>query len=73
MKFRGASRVQALVSKHRHLLPLNLLLTTVVTDMEFSEILNVSWNGIDPLAFSEWAEQMAIKGAVQQRWMGFQQ
>jgi 5'-3' exonuclease len=37
MKFRGSTRVQALVNAHKHILPLNKLLTTIVTSMEFDE------------------------------------
>jgi 5'-3' exonuclease len=72
MKFRGASRVQALVAAHRHILPLNKLLTTVVTDMEFPAQPDLGWRGVDGRALGELAEQLTLSRALQQRWLNLQ-
>jgi DNA polymerase I len=68
MKFRGASRVQALLAKHCHMLPLNKLLTTVVTTMEFEALADLNWRGIDNSALNLITEHLALSGAMQQRW-----
>jgi hypothetical protein len=68
MKFRGASRVQALLAKHCHMLPLNKLLTTVVTNMEFGTLADLNWRGIDHAALNLITEHLALSGALQQRW-----
>ena len=68
MKFRGATRVQALVNAHRGMLPLNKKLTTVVTDMDFDAEPDLSWKGINHEAFSSISELLAISQAMQQRW-----
>lgn len=68
MKFRGASRVQALLAKHRHILPLNRLLTTVVTNMEFATLADLSWRGIDSAALNTVTEHLALSRALHQRW-----
>lgn len=73
MKFRGASRVQALVNKHRHILALNKLLTTVVTDMEFPGLPDLSWRGIDSTAFTVLTEHLLLSKALQQRWFNLAQ
>lgn len=69
MKFRGATRIQALVNAHKEILPLNKLLTTVVTNMDFAEEPDLSWKGIIEPAFSEISELLAIGGAMRQRWL----
>lgn len=69
MKFRGATRIQALVNAHKDMLPLNKLLTTVITDMDFEEEPNLAWRGIDESAFSEISDLLAINGAMKQRWL----
>jgi len=69
MKFRGATRTQALVNAHKEMLPLNKLLTTVVTDMDFDEEPDLSWRGIDEAAFTELSDRLAITGAMKQRWL----
>lgn len=69
MKFRGATRVQALVNAHKDMLPLNKLLTTVVTDMEFNPEPDLSWKGIDTAAFTEISDLLAISEAMRQRWL----
>ena len=69
MKFRGAERVQALVSANRHLLPRNKQLTMVATDMTFDSPLQLHWRGIDTDAFNACSEQLAFKGLMQQRWL----
>lgn len=68
MKFRGAGRVQTLLASHRHRLPLNKLLTTVVTDMEFGQQPDLNWKGIDSAAFTTLAEELALSDAFRQRW-----
>ena len=68
MKFRGAPRIQALVAKHLGMLPLNKLLTTVVTDMDFADPPDVTWRGLDHGAFDLIAEQLTFSKAFCQRW-----
>jgi hypothetical protein len=69
MKFRGATRAQALVNLHKEMLPLNKLLTTVVTDMEFDEEPDLNWTGINDEAFSRISELLAISETMQRRWL----
>ncbi len=69
MKFRGATRVQALVDAHKHILPLNKLLTTVVTDMDFDDEPDLSWRGVDEAEFTRITELLSIGGALRQRWL----
>jgi len=69
MKFRGATRVQALVNAHKEMLPLNKLLTTVVTDMDFDKEPNLSWNGIDAEALREISDLLALSDTMHQRWL----
>jgi DNA polymerase-1 len=68
MKFRGAGRVQALLGSHRHLLPLNKQLTTVITDMQFEQQPDLNWKGINAAAFTTLAEELALSEAFRQRW-----
>jgi len=69
MKFRGATRVQALVNAHKEMLPMNKLLTTVVTDMDFDEEPNLSWNGINAEALREISDLLALSDTMHQRWL----
>ena len=69
MKFRGAERIQALVSANRHLLPRNKQLTLVATDMQFATPPDLQWNGINTDAFNACSEQLDFKGLMQQRWL----
>ena len=69
MKFRGATRVQALVNAHKEMLPVNKLLTTVVTDMDFDEEPNLSWNGINAEALREISDLLALSDTMHQRWL----
>ncbi len=69
MKFRGAERIQALVSANRHLLPRNKQLTMVATDMLFATPPQLHWQGIDTDAFNACSEQLGFKGLMQQRWL----
>ena len=69
MKFRGAARVQALLHSHAHMLPLNKQLTTVVTDMTFTEQPDITLKGLDSLVFEELMERLAHGSALQQRWL----
>jgi 5'-3' exonuclease len=73
MKFRGASRIQALLNAHQDMLPLNKLLTTVVCDMHSNDHLdalleNLGWNGVNHEAFNALSEQLALSPALSQRW-----
>jgi DNA polymerase-1 len=68
MKFRGASRVQALLAKHHHILPLNKLLTTIVTTLQFDNSPDLNWRGIDNAALDLITEHLALSRALQQRW-----
>ena len=69
MKFRGSSRVQALIKTHKEILPLSKLLTTIVTDIEFDEEPDISWNGIKDEAFNEMSDLLALSEAMQKRWL----
>ena len=69
MKFRGAERVQALVSANRHLLTRNKQLTMVATDMVFATPPQLHWQGIDHDAFNACSDQLGFKGLMQQRWL----
>jgi DNA polymerase-1 len=69
MRFRGSSRVQALIKTHKEILPLSKLLTTIVTDMEFDEETDISWNGIKDEAFNEMSDLLALSEAMQKRWL----
>lgn len=73
MKFRGASRIQALLHAHRDMLPLNKRLTTIVCDMHQQDHLqpvleNLAWRGINQEVFTELAERLALSSALSQRW-----
>lgn len=72
MKFRGASRTQALVNAHKERLPLNKKLTTIVTDMELDEEIDLRWNGLDRDAFSSLCHKLDISEAMQQRWFNLE-
>ncbi len=69
MRFRGSSRVQALIKTHKEILPLSKLLTTIVTDIEFDEEPDISWNGIKDEAFNEMSDLLALSEAMQKRWL----
>lgn len=69
MKFRGSTRIQALVNAHKEMLPLNKLLTTIVTDMDFDDEPDLCWNGINEDALSEISELLALSDAMHQRWL----
>lgn len=74
MKFRGATRVQALLNAHQSMLPLNKLLTTVVCNMHLQDHLeaileNLSWRGVNHEAFSDLSEQLSLSSALSQRWL----
>ncbi len=74
MKFRGASRVQALLHAHQNILPLNKLLTTVVCDMHLEDHLdavldNLSWQGINQDIFNNLTEQLGLSEALSKRWL----
>ncbi|MEY4642219.1 MAG: hypothetical protein RLZZ227_2213 [Pseudomonadota bacterium] len=73
MKFRGASRVHALVLKHGHILPLNKRLTTVVTDMDFTEASDLNWRGVDVKALNSLNETLIWSRALHQRWINLAQ
>lgn len=73
MKFRGASRVQALVDSHRHILPLNKRLTTVVTDMDFPAEPVLAWRGVDVNALNSLNETLIWSKALHQRWLNLAQ
>lgn len=73
MKFRGASRIKALLHAHRDMLPLNKLLTTVVCDMHLQDHLepvleNLAWQGINHEALTNMIESLALSSGLSQRW-----
>ena len=69
MKFRGSTRVQALVNAHKEMLPLNKLLTTIVCDMDFDEEPDLCWNGINEDALREISDLLALSDTMHQRWL----
>jgi DNA polymerase I len=69
MKFRGSTRVQTLVNAHKEMLPLNKLLTTIVTDMDFDEEPDLCWNGINEDALKEISDLLALSDTMHQRWL----
>jgi len=73
MKFRGATRIGALVNAHRDMLPLNKLLTTVVCDMDFEEEPDLSRKGLDNDAFTAISNLLAMSPTMQQRWFDLDQ
>jgi DNA polymerase-1 len=73
MKFRGASRVQALVARHSHMLPLNKRLTTVVTDMDFAAEPDLNWRGVDVKTLKSLCEHLIWSKALHQRWLNLAQ
>lgn len=73
MKFRGASRIHALLNAHQEMLPLNKLLTTIVCDMHTNDHLDaplesLGWSGVNHEAFATLSEQLALSPALSQRW-----
>src|SRR5690606_26718124 len=73
MKFRGAPRIQTLVRQHLHLLPLNRQLTTVVTDMEFTEPTDLSWQGVNGALLDTLGAQLSFARSFCQRWLELSQ
>ena len=71
MKFRGASRAQALLRAHAARLPLNKLLTTVVTDMVL-EHGDLAWPGVDESRFRRLGEELAFSRLILRRWGGLE-
>ncbi|MDC1436956.1 flap endonuclease [Gammaproteobacteria bacterium] len=74
MKFRGASRIQALLNAHKGMLPLNKLLTTIVCDMHLEDHLealleNLIWQGVNHDDFSNLSKQLDLSAALSQRWL----
>lgn len=74
MKFRGATRVQALINAHQNILPLNKLLTSIVCNMHLEDHLeavleNLSWSGVNHKAFTDLSEQLSLSSALSQRWL----
>jgi DNA polymerase-1 len=73
MKFRGASRIKALLHTHREMLSLNKLLTTIVCDMHLQDHLDpdmesLAWTGIDANAMSQMVDNLALSSGLSQRW-----
>ncbi|MEX2367283.1 MAG: 5'-3' exonuclease, partial [Pseudohongiellaceae bacterium] len=64
MKFRGAARVHALLHAHKHILPLNKQLTTIVTDMEM-ESGDLSWKHFNDEAFASVSRQLSLSELIQ--------
>ena len=73
MKFRGAGRIQQLVEQHKHMLPLNKKLTTIVTDAEFKGPKDdIRWHGIQPDALDYQLYRMNAAASRRQRWLSLQ-
>lgn len=59
MKFRGSARIQTLVEQYQHILPLNKLLTTIITDADFKGPREtLKWSGIHPEAMHTMLERL---------------
>lgn len=67
MKFRGATRIQRLLQEHRHLLPLNKLLTTIVSDMMDNHG-DLRPQGINDDIFERFSTSVSMNSLIQQRW-----
>lgn len=73
MKFRGSARIQQLVDKHQHMLPLNKLLTTIRTDADFTgPRQDLRWSGIDPDALHRMFEKLNAGAGRRDRWFSLQ-
>ena len=67
MKFRGAPRIHRLLYEHRHLLPLNKQLTTIVTDV-LEELADLRPRGLDEAAFASLSDKLSMNELIQRRW-----
>lgn len=67
MKFRGATRIQRLLEEHRHILPLNRQLTTIVTDV-MEELTDLRPRGLDDAAFTSLSERLGFHDIIARRW-----
>ena len=73
MKFRGSARIQKLVEEHQAMLPLNKLLTTIVTDAEFKgPRSDLKWGGSNPHALESMFELLNAGPGRRERWLNLQ-
>jgi DNA polymerase-1 len=73
MKFRGSGRIQQLVEEHHHILPLNKLLTTIVTDAEFvGPRDDIRWQGIEHGALAGMLDFLDAGISRRERWLNLQ-
>lgn len=73
MKFRGSARIQQLVEEHQAMLPLNKLLTTIVTDADFKGPKDdLRWTGIHPDALQSMFERLNAGAGRRERWLSLQ-
>lgn len=67
MKFRGATRVQALLRAHAAQLPRNRLLTTVVCDLPLAQD-SFDWTGPDGEGLARFFAEQPMDALLRQRW-----
>lgn len=73
MKFRGSARIQQLVETHQGILPLNKLLTTIVTDADFKGPRDdVQWLGTYPDALHSILDRLNAGPGRRERWLSLQ-
>lgn len=73
MKFRGSARIQRLVEKHKHILPMTKQLTTIVTDAEFKgPKQDLRWHGVDENALRQMFERLNAGPGRRERWLSLQ-
>lgn len=70
MKFRGSARIQNLVNEHKHILPDNKKLTTIVTDAIFdNHDMNIHWPGINKHELDDLFDTLDVSEARRHRWL----
>jgi 5'-3' exonuclease len=73
MKFRGSARIQKLVEEHQAMLPLNKLLTTIITDADFKGPKDdLRWTGIYPDALHSMFDRLNAGAGRRERWLSLQ-
>jgi len=70
MKFRGSARIQNLVDEHKHILPDNKKLTTIVTDAIFdNHDQDIRWPGINEDELHDLFDILDVSDIRRRRWM----
>ena len=70
MKFRGSARIQNLVDEHKHILPDNKKLTTIVTDAVFeNHQRDIRWHGVNEDLLHELFDILDVSDIRRNKWM----